>query len=94
MSSLRLRPPRSQRAHADADALKKTQRRLQTLEEMTGGSAGDAARRMAEVDAAKATLRGGVGPGGPLGGRWLGAMFGVTAFLSSFLIWYVHGALA
>ncbi len=33
-------------------------------------------------------------PRGPLGGLWLGAMFGVTAFLSGFLIWYVHGALA
>jgi len=32
-------------------------------------------------------------PSGLWGGIWLAAMFGVTAFLSGFLIWYVWGAL-
>lgn len=33
-------------------------------------------------------------PGGPLGRLWLAAMFGVTAFLTGFLISYVRGVLA
>jgi len=29
-----------------------------------------------------------------IGRAWLGAMFGVTAFLSGFLLWYIWGAIA
>jgi hypothetical protein len=32
-------------------------------------------------------------PGGFSGGLWLAAMFGVTGFLSAFLIWYVWGSM-
>jgi Mn2+/Fe2+ NRAMP family transporter len=33
-------------------------------------------------------------PTGLIGRAWLGAMFGVTAFLSGFLLWYIWGAIA